>query len=360
MLEGRRRVHPVNLLETLAVEIGVRQCGTEAAARAAEAIATAFRELGLEPRFQEFPLLGFDAEEPELWVDGERWTAGPCMYAHPGECEGEVERLSDGVWAVGEGRLVRSLFGRGPIPFFAGTDAAGYVAAPPTAFLSLRDAERIRDGQHARLVVRGEFVPGRRDRNVIADLPGASEETVVVGAHFDSVWHGPGAIDNATGVEGLRRVAERLVGREHPRTVQLVAFAAEEIGLVGARRYVAEAKQRDQLGRIVGMVNLDCIGHGEKLELLCSPAELLARAEQTARDLGFYDRYDVVTELGEEAGTDHLPFARAGVPAMSILHFPYEEYHLPEESPALVDEQLMGDAVDLAVAMVESQLAEPV
>ena len=59
-----------DLLVRLAQEIGVRQCGTEAAARAAAVIAEAFRELGLEPRFQEFPLLRFDAEEPELWVDG--------------------------------------------------------------------------------------------------------------------------------------------------------------------------------------------------------------------------------------------------------------------------------------------------
>ena len=100
----------VNLLEALAA-IGPRQCGTEAAARAAEAVAEAFRGLGLEPRFEEFPLLGYDAEEPELWIDGERWRVGPCMYSHPGECEGAVRRLSDGVWAVGEGRLLRSLFG---------------------------------------------------------------------------------------------------------------------------------------------------------------------------------------------------------------------------------------------------------
>jgi aminopeptidase YwaD len=350
----------VNLVQTLAVEIGVRQCGTEAAARAAAAIADAFRSLGLEPRFQEFPLLGFDAEEPELWVDGEPWPAGPCMYAHPGECEGEVRQLSDGIWAVGEGRLVRSIFGKGPIPFFGGSSAGGYVASPPTAFLSRADAERIRDGQHARLVVRGEYLPGRRDRNVIAELPGASDEVVVVGAHFDSVWRGNGAIDNATGVEGLRRVAERLVGGKHPRTLQFVAFAAEEIGLIGARRFVTEARERGELARIAGMVNLDCIGYGEKLELLCAPEALLERTAETARNLGLYDRYEVVTELGEDAGTDHLPFAQAGVPALSILHFPYEEYHLPEESPALVDERLMADAVDLAVAMVESLLADPV
>ena len=238
--------------------------------------------------------------------------------------------------------------------------AASHVTTPPTAFISPADAERLRDGMRARLVVRGRFVPGLRERNVIAELPGESEETVVVGAHYDSVWRGPGAIDNATGVEGLVRVAERLVGRTHPRSLAFVAFGAEEVGLLGSKVYVNEAKSRGEARRIVGMVNLDCIGRGETLELLCAPQALLERAEATARRLGLYDRYGVVTELGQEAGTDHLPFALAGIPAMSVLHFPYDEYHSPEDSPDLVDEALMADAVDLAVAMVESQLADPV
>src|SRR5436190_17570818 len=72
----------VNLLEALAA-IGPRQCGTEASARAAETVAEAFRSLGLEPRFEEFPLLGYDRDEPELWVDGERWRWGPACTRIP-------------------------------------------------------------------------------------------------------------------------------------------------------------------------------------------------------------------------------------------------------------------------------------
>ena len=350
-----------DLLRTLAEEIGVRQCGTEAAARAAEAIAAAFRELGLDPVFQEFPILRYDAEEPELWIDGERWHAGPCMYAHPGVCEGEVEALSDGLWGVSEGRLARSIFGRGPIPFVGRLSDAGHIATPPTAFLSRADSERIRAGQHARLVVRGSFVGGQRDRNVIARIRGAREdERVVVGAHYDAVWRGPGAIDNATGVEGLRQVAAHFAGTEPARTVELVAFGAEEVGLVGARRFVADARDRGAIGSIVGMVNLDCIGYGEKLELLCSPTALLDRTQAAARRLGLTQRYEVVTELGQEAGTDHLPFTQAGVPAVSILHFPYEEYHLPEDTLALVDERQLGDAVALAIDLVQSLVDDPV
>jgi hypothetical protein len=348
------------LLVTLAREIGVRQCGTERAVAAANAVADGFRELGLEPRFQEFPLLRYDAEEPELWVSGERWPAGPCMYAHPGVCEGPVERLSDGCWAVGEGRLLRSPVGRGPTPFTARHAASGHVATPPTAFVSVADARRLREGQVARLVVKGAWVPGQRDRNVIAEIAGESRERVVVGAHFDSVWRGAGAVDNATGVEGLRRLAARFAGRRPPRTIELVAFGAEEIGLVGARRYVAHARERGLLDEIVGMINLDCIGYGEKLHLLCSPPALLARATQIAKRLGLNERYEVASEFAADAGTDHVPFAEAGIPAMTILHFPYDEYHLPEESLDLVDDQRLADAVELAAALVDSQLVAPV
>ena len=70
---------------------------------------------------------------------------------------------------------------------------------------------------------------------------------MIVSAHYDSVWRGPGAIDNATGVEGVRRVGEAFAGRELEHGVRLVAFAAEEIKLTGSRYYVDEANLRDEL-----------------------------------------------------------------------------------------------------------------
>src|SRR5206468_6690064 len=45
--------------------------------------------------FHEFGMLGYEADEPELEVDGERWDAGPCIYSNPtdGTVEGRVRRL---------------------------------------------------------------------------------------------------------------------------------------------------------------------------------------------------------------------------------------------------------------------------
>ena len=346
--------------------------GSAEAAHAADAVADAFRELGLEPRFQEFDLVAYEPDEPELCVDGERWDAGPCMYAHPFDGEGTVKKIGESKAPVGDkylpsfavvdadgverARLWTSPFSTGAIPF---ASMHLQITTPPSAFLSIADSARLQDGMHVKLKVGGRFVPGRRERNVIADIPGKADDHVVVCAHFDSVWRGPGAIDNATGVEGVRRVAEAFAGRKLERGVRLVGFTAEEIKLTGSRYYVDEAVLRGELERIAGVVNLDCIGRGEKLEILASPAALLGRAVEAARTLGLLDRYEIEA-VGAHGGVDSHWFAERKVPAVSILHFPYDEYHLPAESPDLVDEQLMDDAVALAIALVESQLARPI
>jgi Iap family predicted aminopeptidase len=370
----------MNLLQTLGVEIGARTTGSAEAARAADEIAAALRELGLEPRFQEFPLLGHDPDEPELEIDGERWSAGPCVYAHstPAEgVEGTLRRYGQlpamvgaepaPMWAIeaDDGTLLAHVYahpigieGGGAIPFLS---FYGPLVTPPSAFVSHADGKRLADkeGARARLRSGGRFVPGRRDRNVLADLPGESEETVVVSAHYDSVWRGPGVIDNASGVEALRRIAERLVGRTHPRSLLFVAFGAEEIGLVGSTWFVNDAKFRGELDRIVGVVNLDCVAHGTKFELMVGPDELRGRAVEAAARLGLSERYDLEV-MGPLTGTDHFPFTQEQIPGVSILHFPYPEYHLPEERLELVDERKLDDSVELAVALVETQLARPV
>jgi len=362
----------VNLVEALAVGIGPRTAGSAEAARAADTVAEALRELGLEPRFQEFELLAYEAEPPVLDVEGERWDAGPCMYAHPADVDGRAKRIGEVSAPVGDrklpafavvaddgrelARLLTSPFSRGAIPFLS---SHVQTTTPPTAFLRTVDAERLEDGMRVRLRVEGRFVPGRRERNVIADIAGATAERVLLTAHYDSVFRGPGAVDNASGVEGVRRVAERLVGRELPRTVTVVAFAAEEIKLTGSRYFVDESKLRGELASIVGMVNLDCIAHGEKLMLLASPDALLGRAVEAARTLGLLDRYELETGPAT-GGVDSHWFAQEKVPSITILHFPYDEYHLPDDTTDLVDERLLRDAVDLATTLVESQLEHPV
>jgi Iap family predicted aminopeptidase len=366
----------VNLVETLGDEIGVRQAGTPAARQAAEAVAQALRDAGLEPGFHDFGLLGYEADEPELEIDGERWDAGPSMYSNPtdGTVEGRVRRLGThsiggffpeaDVFAVEDesgrelARLLMSPFGGPAIPFLTGPRQ---IAVGPAVFISGADSVRLRglEGVGARVRVGGRFVPALTERNVVAELRGQSEEAIVVSAHYDSVWRGPGVIDNATGVEGVRRIAEKLARHGHMRSLIFIAFAAEEIGCLGSRAWIFDAEVTGELGRVKACVNLDCIAHGERLELMASPKALSHRLAGFAHELGLGERYDL--NLGPAGpGVDAFPFHEKGIPAATVSHFGYNEYHLPSERLELVDEQRLADSVELATLLIESLLEQPV
>jgi Iap family predicted aminopeptidase len=354
----------VNLVEVLAGEIGPRPAGSAAAGRAAQAVASAFRDLGIEPTFQEFPFLAYEPEEPELEVDGERWHAGPVMYGQSADVEGTVRRIGTHVvlptlfepsaFAIeADGRELARIYGNpirgGPTPFPTGY---GPTLTGPGAFVSAADVERLRDGAHVRLRCGGSFVPVT-ERNVLAEVPGETDETIVACAHYDSAWRAGGAVDNASGVEGVRRIVERLAGRRHRRTLLAIAFGAEELGLAGARFFVHDAKTRGGLGRIKGVVNLECLARGERLELWAAPEDLRERGLRIAAELRLGD---LPTRL-PIAGSDHFPFASEAIPAACVIRWPYLEYHLPADNPAIADEALLALGVELASRLVEELLA---
>ena len=103
--------------------------------------------------------------------------------------------------------------------------------------------------------------PVLQSANVIVHIPGERhpERTFVVGAHFDSESGSPGADDNGAAVAGILEMARVLAGQRLAASLDLVAFAAEEAGLVGSRQYAQEA--RDALREISGMLALEMIAY---------------------------------------------------------------------------------------------------
>jgi Zn-dependent M28 family amino/carboxypeptidase len=96
--------------------------------------------------------------------------------------------------------------------------------------------------------------------NVIAERPyGATDRTVVVGAHLDSVSRGPGINDNGSGSAAILEVAEEMA-RVKPRNhVRFIWFGAEEEGLIGSSFYV-NSLTPEQRGEIALMLNFDMVG----------------------------------------------------------------------------------------------------
>jgi Zn-dependent M28 family amino/carboxypeptidase len=92
---------------------------------------------------------------------------------------------------------------------------------------------------------------------------GATDEIVLVGAHYDSVEGTVGANDNASGVAGLLAIAHLLRDTPLPRTLRFVAFVNEEAPFfnyneMGSQVYAKAVSARGD--HIVAMLSLETIG----------------------------------------------------------------------------------------------------
>ena len=103
----------------------------------------------------------------------------------------------------------------------------------------------------------------RISQNIILTIPGQSDRSIIVGAHYDS-YISAGANDNASGVALLMENAYRMQHAENYHTIIYVFFGAEELGLWGARYYYDSLKPEER-DNIVLMVNADGLVSGPYL-----------------------------------------------------------------------------------------------
>jgi leucyl aminopeptidase len=110
--------------------------------------------------------------------------------------------------------------------------------------------------------------PGYTQKSVVLKIPGTdlSGETIVVGAHLDSInpsnnQNAPGADDDASGIAALTEVLKviKSSGATFNRPIELHAYAAEEVGLVGSQGIVTAATTSGQ--QVAAMLQLDMIGY---------------------------------------------------------------------------------------------------
>jgi hypothetical protein len=110
--------------------------------------------------------------------------------------------------------------------------------------------------------------------NVLAWLPGQTDEYVIVGAHYDHLGRGnfdslapsqvgqihPGADDNASGTAGVLELARLLAPQrgQLKRSILFMDFAGEELGLLGSAEWVKNPTR--PLAKAVAMINMDMIG----------------------------------------------------------------------------------------------------
>ncbi len=206
-------------------------------------------------------------------------------------------------------------------------------------------------------------------RNVVGYVPGSDPalegQAGIVSAHYDHLGLGwpdvraeavgqihHGADDNASGVAVLIELARALAQGPPPRrSLVLVAFSAEESGLLGSRHYVANPVPVPQPG-IVGVVNLDTVGRLGDGPVQVLGAESAREWPFVFQGIGFVTGVPVKVVSGASQSSDQQSFIDAGIPGVQIFTGAHLDYHRPSDTADKVD----GDGL-VRVAMVAREAA---
>ena len=202
----------------------------------------------------------------------------------------------------------------------------------------------------AKITLQQEEYTGQ-SHNVILDLPGSSDEWIVLTAHYDSTSLSQGAYDNMSGSVGLLGIAEHFARKPHRYGLRFVWCGSEERGLLGSKAYCAA--HEEELSKVVLNINLDMIG--------CIMGKFIACCT-TEESLTHYIKY-MGCELGwpiavrqDVYSSDSTPFADKGIPAVSFARIAPQNtatIHNSYDTMAVMSGSQMAEDIAFLVAFTE-------
>lgn len=226
--------------------------------------------------------------------------------------------------------------------------------------------------------------------NIIADTPtGDPDNTVMLGAHLDSVPEGPGINDNGSGAAAILETAVQLAASEDPvNRVRFAWWGAEEVGLLGSTEYVASLSEEEG-AQIVTYLNFDMVASPNYVISVYdadqstheAPVDVPEGSIQT--EAAFTSYFDEIgqpwTDTAFDGRSDYQAFILAGIPASGLFtgaddvktaeeaalfggtvgeqHDP--NYHTPADDMSNIDEEAFGIMLG-AIAHVTAELATDV
>jgi hypothetical protein len=183
-----------------------------------------------------------------------------------------------------------------------------------------------------------KHIPSHLANNVIGYCAGKNKtkKTLLISAHYDhlgrmgSETYFPGGNDNASGNAMLIHLAEELIKHPIKYNVLFVAFAGEEIGLLGSK-YMS-LNPIIPLKDIRFMLNLDIMGSGEE-GITVVNSTLFPKEFDLLKSINAKKRLlKEIKPRGPAANSDHYYFTEAGVPAFFIYTMgPNKHYHDVED-----------------------------
>jgi hypothetical protein len=206
--------------------------------------------------------------------------------------------------------------------------------------------------------------------NVLAYLPGKTDEYVIIGAHYDHLGRGnfdslapaqigqihPGADDNASGTAGVLELARLLAPQKGQlrRGILFMSFAGEELGLLGSAEWVKDPTR--PLDKAVAMLNMDMIGRIKDQKVYIggvgTGSTRKAAVEQATASSGFKIEYSP----GGYSSSDHTSFVSKKIPVLFFFSGLHSDYHKPSDTWEKINPDSAARLLDI-VADTADQLA---
>ncbi len=196
--------------------------------------------------------------------------------------------------------------------------------------------------------------------NVVAYLPGETDEYVVIGAHYDHLGLGDenslapdkigqvhhGADDNASGTAGLIELARRFADQPKQRRGALfIAFAGEEIGLLGSQHWVENPTR--PLDKAVAMLNMDMIGRISKNKVYIGGLGTAKIFDKLVEDAAKPTPFEISPSRSGYSASDHTSFTAKGVPILFFFSGLHGDYHKPSDTWDKINAEGAVELLDL-------------
>jgi Zn-dependent M28 family amino/carboxypeptidase len=205
-------------------------------------------------------------------------------------------------------------------------------------------------------------------KNIVAKFPGKSGKAIALTGHFDTkLLPGKfvGADDGGSSTGLLLELARAFAQQPRVDDLYLAFFDGEEAfgewsasdSLYGSKHLAERWGKDGTLKRIKGLINLDMIGDKN----LAIPQETNGDASlrrlvwSMAATLG-YKAYFTDQQIGED--DDHMPFVRAGVPAIDVIDVDYTPWHTDADTMDKISAQsleIVGTVIYESVLRLEHQ-----
>ena len=190
-------------------------------------------------------------------------------------------------------------------------------------------------------------------RNVVGMIPGTGpqkDEIIIIGGHYDHLGIrnkgdakfnaakdiSNGADDNGSGTTGVMMLARAYAKQPPNRSILVMLFTAEEIGLLGSQHFAKTPTAGIDLKKCVAMLNFDMIGRlkDNKLEV---GGMRTGNFQDMIHKLAQPYEFRIIDGGGGRGPSDHTSFYNKNIPVLFFFTGIHKQYHQPEDDTPLLN-----------------------